>query len=297
MIRHGFAETNELKLHYAATGPDNGHLLLFLHGFPEFWHAWRHQLDALGDAFHCVAPDLPGYNLSSKPPEVARYRTRRLIEDVAAFAAQFSRKKKFTLVAHDWGGALAWAFAIKHPDLIDRLVIINAVHPGAFQREIAKNPAQAAASQYIHEIRAEGSEARYAANDYALVWRSLAKTAEAGHITPADRAQFVKAWSEPGALTGMFNWYRAMRMDPPKEGAPPPAAELYNDEALMVRVPTLVIWGMQDTSLLPGCVEGLERWVPNIELHRVPDASHWIVYEKPQLINETLRRWLIPAAN
>ncbi len=292
MIRHGFAETNELKLHYAATGPGDGHLVLFLHGFPEFWYAWRHQLAALGDKFLCVAPDLPGYNLSTKAPEVARYRTKRLVEDVAAFAAQFSRGRKFTLVAHDWGGALAWAFAIRHPHLIDKLVIINAVHPGAFQREMARNSAQGAASQYIHEIRAEGAEARYAANDYALVWRSLEKTAKAGHITPADRARYIDAWSRPGALTGMFNWYRAMRLEPPKEGHTPPQAEIFGDDALMVRVPTRIIWGLQDTSLLPGCIDGLERWVPDVELRRIADASHWIVYEKPQLINETLREWL-----
>jgi pimeloyl-ACP methyl ester carboxylesterase len=290
MIRHGYAETNELKLHYAASGPADGHLLLFLHGFPEFWYAWRHQLADLGDRYLCVAPDLPGYNLSSKPPEVARYRTKRLIDDVVAFAAQFSPKKKFTLIAHDWGGALAWAFAIKRPELIDRLIIVNAVHPGAFQREMAKNPAQAAASQYIHELRAEGSEARYAANDYALLWRSLAKTAEAGHLSAVDRAAFVKAWSEPDALTGMFNWYRAMRMDPPKPGAP--AAEVYNDEALMVPVPTLVIWGERDTSLLPGCVEGLERWVPNLDVRRVPDGSHWIVYEKSAFVSAAIRAWM-----
>jgi pimeloyl-ACP methyl ester carboxylesterase len=292
MIRHGFAATNELKLHYAASGPEDGHLLLFLHGYPEFWYAWRHQLADLGDAYHCVAPDLPGYNLSSKPVEVARYRTKRLIQDVAAFAAQFSRKRKFTLVAHDWGGALAWAFAIKHPELLERLIIINAVHPGAFQREIARNPAQGAASQYIHEIRAEGSETRYAANDYALLWRSLEKTAEAGHLTAADRAAFVSAWSQSGALTGMFNWYRAMRMDPPKAGGQA-QAELYDDEQLMVRVPARVMWGMQDTALLPGCVEGLERWVPNLDVRHVPDGSHWIVYEKPQLVSETIRNWLI----
>jgi epoxide hydrolase 4 len=293
MIRHGYAEANELKLHYAASGRSDGHLLFFLHGFPEFWYTWRRQLPALGETYHCVAPDLPGYNLSSKPPEVARYRTKRLIDDVAAFAAQFSPKKKFTLIAHDWGGALAWAFAIKRPELLDRLVIINAVHPGAFQREIAKSPAQAAASQYIHEIRAEGSEARYAADDYALLWRSLSRAAEAGHLTADDRAQYVKAWSQPGALTGMFNWYRAMRMDPPKTGqAPAPPAEVYNDEALMVRVPTLVIWGMQDTALLPGCVEGLERWVPQVDVRRVDDGTHWVVYEKPQFITDTIRGWL-----
>ncbi len=291
MIRHGYASANELQLHYAASGDRDAPLLLFLHGFPEFWYAWRHQLADLSDAYYCVAPDLPGYNLSSKPVEVARYRTKRLIDDVAAFAKTFAHKRKFTLIAHDWGGALAWAFAIKRPELIDRLIIINAVHPGAFQRELAKSPAQGAASQYIHELRAEGAEAKYAANDYALLWRSLEKTAAAGHLGAEDRKAFVKAWSEPGALTGMFNWYRAMRFDPPKPGAAA-GAELYNDEALTVRVPTLVIWGMQDTSLLPGCVEGLERWVPEVEVQRVPDGSHWIVYEKPRFISDTIRGWL-----
>jgi len=291
MIRHGFASANELTLHYAASGASDAHLLLFLHGFPEFWYAWRHQLEDLSDIYHCVAPDLPGYNLSSKPPEVARYRTKRLIDDVAAFAKTFAGKRKFTLIAHDWGGALAWAFAIKRPELIDRLIIINAVHPGAFQRELAKNPAQGAASQYIHALRAADAESNYAANDYALLWRSLEKTAAAGHLDAADRAAFVKAWSQPGALTGMFNWYRAMRFDPPKPGDAP-ASDLYDDEALKVRVPTLVIWGQQDTSLLPGCAEGLERWVPEIEVQKVPDGSHWIVYEKPRFISETIRGWL-----
>lgn len=292
MIRHGYAAANELKLHYAASGPEGAPLVLFLHGYPEFWYAWRHQLADLGDRFHCVAPDLPGYNLSSKPPEVARYRTKHLIADVADFVSHFARKRKFTLVAHDWGGALAWAFAIRHPQMLERLIILNAVHPGAFQREIAKNPAQAAASQYIHDIRADGAEARFAANDHALLWASLEKTAQAGHLTAADRQAFIAAWSQPGALTGMFNWYRAMRLDPPRAGAATPATELYDDAALTVRVPTRVLWGLQDEALLPGCVEGLERWVPDLEVRRVPDAGHWIVYEKPALVTESLRHWL-----
>jgi len=290
-IQAGTRIVNANGLAFPVFDAGDGPAVLFLHGFPEFWYAWRNQLAALSDKYLCVAPDLPGYSLSSKPLDVPRYRTKRLIDDVAAFAAQFAGKKKFTLIAHDWGGALAWAFAIKRPELIDRLVIINAVHPGAFQREISKNPEQASASQYIHEIRAEGSEARYAAHDYALLWRSLSRAAAAGHLTSDDRAQYVKAWSEPGALTGMFNWYRAMRFDPPKPGAEP-AAAIYDDEALKVRVPTLVIWGVKDTSLLPGCAEGLERWVPEVEVKRVDDGSHWIVYEQPRLISDTIRHWL-----
>jgi epoxide hydrolase 4 len=292
MIRHDFTAVNELTIHYASSGDPTAPLLVFLHGFPEFSYAWREQLLALGDTFHCVAPDLPGYNLSSKPGEVARYRPNRLLEDVVAFAGQFSQQKTFTLIAHDWGGALAWALAIKRPELINRLVIINAVHPGAFQREIAKSTAQAAASDYIHAIRAAGSEARYAANDYELLWRSLSEAAEAGHLTPDDRSAYIKAWSQPGALTGMFNWYRAMKMEPPQGARPAQVPETYADDALLVRAPTLVIWGMRDTALLPGCIDGLERWVPNVSIQRIPDATHWINHEKPALISRAIRDWL-----
>jgi epoxide hydrolase 4 len=297
MIRHDFTEVNDLTMHYASNGDPDGHLILFLHGFPEFWYGWRDQLLALGDAYHCVAPDLPGYNLSSKPPEIARYRAKRLLDDIIEFAGQFSHGRKFTLVAHDWGGAMAWALAIKRPDLIDRLVIINAVHPGAFQREIARNPEQAAASQYIHDLRADGSEERFEANDFELLWRSLAEAAEAGFLTAEDRAAYIEAWSQPGALTGMFNWYRAMRIDPPKNGAASPPAEVYDDAALMVQTPTLVIWGMKDKALLPGCVEGLERWVPNVDVRRVEDGTHWIIHEKPDFISRTIRDWLAQSAS
>ncbi len=290
MIRHGFASVNELALHYASTGDSSQPLLLFLHGFPEYWYGWREQLLALGDAFHCVAPDLPGYNLSSKPLDVARYRAKYLLEDIVAFAAQVSSHKTFTLVAHDWGGALGWALAIKKPELIDRLVIINAVHPGAFQRELAKNPEQASASQYIHALRAPGSESLYAANDFELLWRAFADAEAAGHLTSQDRAAYIAAWSQPGALTGMFNWYRASRMTPQVEGTPPSQAN--DDDALMVRVPTLVIWGMKDKALLPGCIEGLERWVPGVDIRRVPDGTHWIIHEKPDFISRTIRDWL-----
>jgi pimeloyl-ACP methyl ester carboxylesterase len=292
MIRHGFSSVNDLTLHYASTGDSRRPLLLFLHGFPQFWYGWREQLLALGDTWHCAAPDLPGYNLSSKPSDVARYRAKYLLEDIVAFAAQVSPHKPFTLVAHDWGGALAWALAIRKPELIDRLVIINAVHPGAFQRELAKNPEQAKASQYIHALRAAGSEPLYAANDFELLWQAFADVAAAGHLTSQDRAAYIEAWSQPGALTGMFNWYRASRMTPAAEGASSPPSQASDEDALMVRVPTLVIWGMKDKALLPGCIDGLERWVPGVDIRRVPDGGHWIIHEKPDFISRTIRDWL-----
>lgn len=292
-IRHGFAQVGDLQWHTAAAGPEEAPLMLFLHGFPEYWGVWRAQMEAFADRYTCVAPDLTGYNTSSKPKDVARYRTARLVEDVAVFADLYRLNRKFTLVAHDWGGALAWAFAIKHPEMLERLVIINAVHPGAFQREVARNPAQAAASQYIHALRAPDAEDRYAADDFALLWRSFADVEAAGKLTPELRGGLRAAWSQPGALTGMFNWYRAMKMSPPKtDGSPADPPPAYPDSAMMVKVPTLVIWGLKDHALLPGCIEGLERWVPDVCVRTFSDSGHWISLEDPQLVTREMRTWL-----
>ncbi|HAH10617.1 MAG TPA: alpha/beta hydrolase [Alphaproteobacteria bacterium] len=293
VTRFGFAQVGELQWHYAAAGHQDEPLILFLHGFPEYWGVWRAQIEAFASQFHCVAPDLTGYNLSSKPKEVARYRTARLVDDVAAFAGLFRQKRKFTLVAHDWGGALAWAFAIKHPEQLDRLIIINAVHPGAFQREVARNPAQASASQYIHALRAPDAEIQYAADDYALLWRSFAEVEAAGQLSPELRAGLRSAWSQEGTLTGMFNWYRAMRLTPPRGAdASAETSTQYPDSAMMVKVPTLVLWGLRDHALLPGCVEGLEQWVPDVTVQTFADYGHWISLETPDLVTGAMRAWL-----
>jgi pimeloyl-ACP methyl ester carboxylesterase len=288
-LREGFVAANELKIHYAESGSPDAPLVVFLHGFPEFWRCWRRQLEDLSDRFHCVAPDLPGYNLSSAPPEVERYRSKRLVADLDAFVAHFSRGKPFTLVAHDWGGALAWAYAIKKPERLSRLVIVNATHPGAFAREIARNPSQAQASQYIRDIREEGSEARFSADNYARLWSSLAPVAEAGHLNDRDKAAYIEAWSRPGVLTGMFNWYRAMRLAPARTGEASATDAIYDPEALKVRVPTLVIWGEQDRALLPSLLDGLDAFVPGVKIIRVPDGSHWVVHEKPALVSQAIR--------
>lgn len=286
MIRHGMADANGAAWHYAAAGDPNAPLLLFAHGFPDFWYGWKRQLELLSDRFHCIAPDLLGYHLSDKPADVSSYRTKRLVEDLDAFAARFPGGDHFTLVAHDWGGALAWAYALKHPKRLKQLVILNAVHPAAFQREVSRNPAQAAASQYIHALRADDAELRYAADDYALLWRSLAPLKAKGCLSDADERAYKAAWAEPGALTGMFNWYRAMKMSPPG-GAPPSAT--YDDAALTVRVPTLVLWGEKDDALLPGCLDGLEQWVPDLTVVRLPEGTHWITHEYPDLIADRIR--------
>lgn len=279
-IRHGFASANGARLHYIAAGDDTQPMLVFLHGFPEYSGMWAHTMARLSDRFFCVAPDQLGYNLSDKPEDIARYRTRHLVEDVRAFVETFPPHRKFTLVAHDWGGAVAWAFALKHPEMLDRLVIINAVHPAAFQRELARNPAQGAASQYINEMQGADADALFAADDFARLRHSFRQVEAKGLLNAADFAAQKAAWAQPGAVRGMLNWYRAMKMRPPT-GTTGAQSGGYDPAALTVRVRTLVLWGLQDEALLPGCIEGLDQWVPDLTLKTYAEASHWLVHEEP----------------
>ncbi len=291
MIAHGYAEVNGIRLHYASAGA--GRLILFAHGFPQFWYAWKDQFAEFGRDHFAVAPDLRGYNLSSKPPAVDDYRPKHLVEDLRAFAAYLGHDR-FTLVGHDWGGVVAWAFAIRHPDLLERLVIVNAPHPGIFARELRENPAQQRASAYILKLRAAGAEERLAEDGYRrLVNMALREGLERGYFTEADRAAFVEAWSQPGALTGSLNYYRAMRLDPAADRPVPTAGEPPADQsALVVRVPTLVIWGERDTALLPGNLDGLDAFVPDLTIRRVPDGSHWVIHEHPALVNGYIREFI-----
>ena len=285
-IREGFVDIGDAKLHYFAAGDPAKPMLVFLHGFPEFGGMWRATMERLSDRFFCLAPDQLGYNLSDKPDDVARYRTKRLVEDVASFVKAFPPRRKFTLVAHDWGGAVGWAYALKHPETLAKLIIVNAVHPAAFQREIAHNPNQAKASQYMVDMQSADADAAFAADDFARLRHSFRQIA----MPEAEMADYRGAWSQPGAIRGMLNWYRAMRLVPPgvKDGVATSAApRAYDEAALTVKVPTLVLWGLQDQALLPGCIEGLDQWVPQLTLKTFSEASHWLVHEEPeQVANE-----------
>src|SRR6266481_1717941 len=255
MFKHEYADVNGVRLHYVTAG--KGKLIMFVHGFPEFWYEWKNQLAEFGQDYQAVAPDMRGYNLSSKPAEVDQYQVKYMVEDLRALAEKLGHKK-FILVAHDWGGAVAWAFAIAHPDYLEKLVIINAPHPGVFQRELRENPAQQKASQYMLMFRSAQAEQTLSANNYAtLVQAVLGEGLKTGVFTEADKQAYIEAWSQPGALTGGLNYYRASRVGPPtrddKQG-PNFAAGL---SSLEVKVPTLVIWVEKDTALLTGNLEGL----------------------------------------
>ena len=288
MITHEYADVNGVRLHYAKAG--KGKLVMFVHGFPEFWYEWKNQLMEFGQDYLAVAPDMRGYNLSSKPAELEKYQVKYMVEDLRALAEKLGHKK-FTLVAHDWGGAIAWAFAIAHPDYLDKLVIVNAPHPGVFARELRENPAQQKASQYMLFFRSPQAEAQLSANNYAqLVQIVLGPGLKSGVFNEEDKKAYIEAWSQPGALTGGLNYYRAARVGPPAgEGDKEGTSFAQDMTSLMVKVPTLVIWGEKDTALLTGNLEGLDKFVPNLTIKRIPDGSHWVIHEKPELVNGYIR--------
>ena len=296
MLKDKYVKVNGVRLHYVTAG--KGPLILFLHGFPEFWYEWKNQLIEFSKDHQAVAPDMRGYNLSDKPSELDQYKMATLVEDVRAFADHLSHGKKFVLVAHDWGGAVAWSFAIAHPDYLSKLVIINAPHPGVFAKLLTSDPAQQKASQYMLMFRGEKAEATLSANNYAvLVGAVLGAGLKSGAFTEADKEEYIKAWSQPGALTGGLNYYRANRVGPPPPGkeADPKASTgnfAVDPAALTVKVPTLVIWGEKDTALLTQNLDGLDQFVPQLTIKRIPDGTHWVIHEKAAEVNSDIREFI-----
>ncbi len=280
-----YAEVNGVRLHYVEEG--KGELILFLHGFPEFWYAWKDLLADFGRDHHAVALDMRGYNLSAKPEPVDAYRVPLIVEDVRALAENL-KAKKFVLVGHDWGGVIAWAFAAQHPEMLEKLVIINAPHPTVFARELANNPAQQKASLYFNLFTSPQAEQILSANNYAGMLQAFGSA-----LSEEDQKQYLAAWNQPGGLTGGLNFYRAAQLRspegaPPGEAAKPPAIQ----PLALITTPTLVIWGEKDTALLTGNLEGLDQFVKPLTIERIPDGSHWVVHEKPAVVIERIRKFL-----
>lgn len=290
-LQHEYANLGGIRLHYVTAG--TGPLILFIHGFPEFWYEWKTQLVEFGRDHQAVAPDMRGYNLSAKPPGVDQYRMKYLVEDLRALA-EYLGQKKFILIGHDWGGAVAWAYPLYYPDHLDKLIIINAPHPVVFARELGENPAQQKASQYMLMFRSPQAEGILSANHYAqLVETVLSDGLKQGYFTEEDRQAYIEAWSQPGALTGGLNYYRAARVGPSTgEDRQTTGKSASDQSSLIIRVPTLVIWGEKDTALLTGNLEGLDRFVSDLTIRRIPDGSHWVIHEKPDLVNVYIREFI-----
>ncbi len=267
---------------------------LLLHGFPEAAFVWDGVMQRLALQVACVAPNLRGYPGSSAPADVAAYRAKALMADIVATIEALTGapgRPLDLLVAHDWGGALAWNLAAQRPDLIKRLLIVNSPHPATFLRELRHSPAQQAASAYMNFLCRPDAEALLAERGFARLWPFLTQGQCAPTwLTPAVRAQYEAVWGQ--GLTGPLNYYRASPLRPPLGPADPLHTLALPDEAMTVRVPTTVLWAEQDAALLPGLLQGLERWVPALEVVRVPDASHWIVHEQPALVAAQIERLL-----
>ena len=324
-----------MRLSCRSAGERGRPVLMFLHGFPEAAFAWDELLAHFAapehGGFRCVAPNLRGYEQSSRPADVSAYHAKHLAQDIAALiAAECGPQGQLVaLIAHDWGGAVAWNLAATRPELMQRLVIINSPHPQTFWRELRQNPAQQAASAYMNFLVRPDAEALLAENDFARLWpffdlmgasgaaaqqqaatalsdnaigpgdaaQALALPDGAGWMTDALRAQYRAVWtgdgSRPGAgLTGGLNYYRVSPLRPAREDDAAAAGVELPPEAFTVKLPTLVLWAMQDSALLPELLGGLERWVPQMQLERIERATHWVVHEQPARVAASIQRFL-----
>mgnify|MGYP003576464746 CR=1 FL=1 len=291
-----------ITLSCRAAGERGRPVLLFLHGFPEAAFVWDELLAHFArpdhGGFRCVAPNLRGYERSSAPAEVQAYRARHLVQDIAALIGIEGAPLE-CLVAHDWGGAIAWGLANQRPQLARRLAIVNSPHPGTFLRELKANPQQQKASAYMNFLVRPDAERRLAEDDYRRMWPLFSHHgAPATWMTDAVRQQYREVWngppgSPPGAgLVGGCNFYRASPLRPATPQNPGASAVTLPREMLTVPLPTMVLWGMDDIALLPALLDGLDDYVPRLTLERVPGASHWIVHERPDFVAQRLQAFL-----
>jgi epoxide hydrolase 4 len=272
-----FFQNSDLRLHAITAGPRDGPVVLLLHGFPEFWYSWRKQIEPLAAAgFRVIVPDQRGYNLSSKPSGAAAYALKELVSDVIAIADQLGQEKLF-LAGHDWGAAVAWSAALLHPQRIAKLVVINVPHPSVMRRFMMKRARQMLRSWYIFFFQLPWlPEALFSACDFHVGERSLVRSSRPDTFSPEDLAQYRAAWSQPGALTGMINWYRALFRFRTK----------FPDRT--VHVPTRILWGERDAFLLPEMAQESLRYCADAELFTFANASHWLQHEEPARVSELL---------
>lgn len=273
-------------------------VLMFLHGFPEGAFIWDELLDHFSapenGGFRCVAPYLRGYGRSSSPPDVGDYHARHLVADIRALIAMESPEAPLAcLVAHDWGGAVAWSVASQHPACMERLMVLNAPHAGAFLRELREQAEQRRASDYMRFLRRADAPALLAENDWrrALGFFAQPDGQLPAWLTPALQARYRKLWSR--GMAGPCHYYGASPLFPPAPDAPDHLAALQlPDAALRVDVPTLVLWGMNDPALRPGLLEGLEDWVPQLQIQHLRNTSHWVLHERPARVIDELEHFV-----
>ena len=276
--RHRTVATNGLRLHVVEAGLEGSPLVVLLHGFPEFWYGWRHQIGPLAAAgFHVLAPDQRGYNLSDKPKPVAAYNLDLLAEDVLGLIDQAGAERAH-IVGHDWGGAVAWWLGLKHADRVRKLALLNLPHPAVMRRTLRGSWAQRLRSSYMAWFQFPGlPEWSFRAHRFALPSRTLRKTSLPGTFSDADLDRYREAWAQPGAVRAMLHWYRAALRSKPAWPAD-----------LRVHVPTLLLWGTKDEFLGREMAEPSMAFCDDGRLEFFEGNTHWLQHEEPEQVNERL---------
>jgi len=287
-LEHRDIETNGIRLHVVTAGPEDGDPVLLLHGFPEFWYGWRHQIPALvDDGYRVWVPDQRGYNRSEKPAGIAAYSMDELVGDAVGLVDAIGREdpdgpEQVSVVGHDWGAGVAWSLALRHPDRVERLSILNVPHPAVFEEYLPGHPSQVAKSWYMFFFQVPGVVDRLWPLDD---WRGLRWFIDTSNredtFSEADLERYRTAWSRPGAFTAMVNWYRALFQ---ADAEDPPTHEVDPE--------TLLIWGMGDAYLEPDMAEDSIAYCPDGRLERIGDATHWVQHEVPDRVNDLLLEFL-----
>jgi pimeloyl-ACP methyl ester carboxylesterase len=270
-------QNGDVHLHAVAAGPHDGPVVILLHGFPEFWYGWRKQIaDLAASGFRVIVPDQRGYNISDKPKGVANYRVRHLVADVVAIIDQLGRPDVY-LAGHDWGAIVAWAVAAWHKEKVARLAILNVPHPGVMFRFLLTHPNQLCRSWYMFFFQMPRvPEFAFSAWDFRSGVQSLVRTSRPGTFSAEDLAQYRSAWAQPGAVTAMINWYRALFRHPA------------SFRVGRIEVPTRVLWGKKDAFLLPSLATVSQRKCDRAEVLWFDRATHWLHLEEPDAVNSAL---------
>ncbi|QCJ46318.1 alpha/beta fold hydrolase [Haloprofundus sp. MHR1] len=276
-----YVETNGVRLHTVQAGPEDGPLVVLLHGFPEFWYGWCDQIRPLANAgYRVVVPDQRGYNLSDKPDDLSAYRIEELAADVVGILDALDRDTA-AVVGHDWGAAVAWWVALHYPDRVDHLGVLNVPHPTVFRRTLKRSFGQKLRSWYMGFFQIPLVPERLSkAGDFRLLVRTMRQSSEPGTFSPSDFERYRQTWRRPGAFTGMVNWYRAAARSRPEP------------ENGHVKPPTLVIWGAKDQFLKKSMARESVDMCERGRLVMLDDATHWVQHEEPVRVSELLKEFL-----
>lgn len=279
-LKHDYIISNGIRLHYVTQG--EGELVLLLHGFPEFWYSWRHQIPELAENFQVVALDLRGYNDSEKPQAKSAYAITELVKDIEGVIKGLGYERCI-LVGHDWGGMLAWQFADAYPKMVEKLIVMNCPHPAKFAQALKNNAQQMLRSWYIAFFQLPWlPEFLLQLDEYQMIASAFVDTAtNKNAFTPQDLRVYKDAAAKPGALTAMINYYRCNLENPSTQ-----------TEWTVIDVPTMLIWGENDTALGKELTYDMQIYVRDFQLHYIPNSGHWIQQEQPELVNQYLREFL-----